>query len=65
MEKWIKWTNIKLKRHGKLLKNEKNMKLFLGLFFAVTQEPTRCGIVRAFDVCSNGLFPAPDLGNLY
>ena len=64
LEKWITQKNIKLKRHGKLLTNEKETKLFLGILFSVTQAPKKGGIVRAFDVCSDGLFPAPDLGNL-
>ena len=63
MEKWITWTKIKIKRHGKLLTNEKEMKLFLGILFAVTQASKKGGIVRAFDLCSDGFFPDPDLGN--
>ena len=62
MEKWITRTNIKLKRGGKLLTNDKQMELFLGIFFAVTQEPKKGGIMRAFYVCSDVLFPDPDLG---
>ena len=38
------------------------MKLSLGILFAVTQAPKKGGIMRSFDVCSDGLFPAPDLG---
>ena len=37
------------------------MKLFLGISFSVTQAPNKVGIVRAFDECSDGLFPAPNL----
>ena len=36
--------------------------IFLGIFFAVTQAPKKREIVRVFDVCSDGLFPDPDLG---
>ena len=61
--KLITWTNIKLNRYGKLFTNEKEMG-FLGIFFTITQAPNKGGIVRAFDVCSDVLFPAPDLGNL-
>ena len=55
------WTNSKLKSHGKLLTNEKEMKRILVIFFAVTQAPKKVGIKRAFDVCSDGLFPDPEL----
>ena len=34
--------------------------MFLGIFFSVTQEPNKGGIKHDFDVCSEGLFPAPD-----
>ena len=44
------------------MNNEKQMKLFLGIFFAVTQAPNNYGIKRAFDVFSDGLIPDPDLG---
>ena len=64
LEKWITWKNIKLNRHGKLLTNEKEMKLFLGILFAVTKAPNKGGIVRTFDVCSYGLIPAPELEKL-
>ena len=40
------------------------MKLILGIFFAVTQEPKKGRIMRAFDECSDGLFPAPELGKI-
>ena len=40
------------------------MKLFLGIFFDVTKAPKKGVIMRAFDVCSDGVFPAPDLGIL-
>ena len=39
------------------------MKLVLGVLFAVTQASKKGGIVREFHVCSDGLSPAPDLGN--
>ena len=39
------------------------MKLFLGILFAVTQSLKKGEIKRSFDVCSDGLFPDPDLGN--
>ena len=39
------------------------MKLFLGILFAVTQASKKGGIVRVFDLCSDGFFPDPDLGN--
>ena len=39
------------------------MKLFLGVLFSVAQSPKKGVIMRSFDVCSYGLFPAPDLGN--
>ena len=32
------------------------------MLFALTQAPKKGGIVCAFDVCSDGIFPAPDLG---
>ena len=35
---------------------------FLGILFAVTKGTNKGGIMRAFYVCSDGLFPAPDLG---
>ena len=38
-------------------------KFFLGIFFAVKRSPKKGGIVHAFDVCSDGLSPDPDLGN--
>ena len=31
------------------------------MFFDITQGPKKGDIVCAFDVCSDGLFPAPDL----
>ena len=34
----------------------------LGVFFSVKQAQNKSGIVRAFDVFSDGLFSAPDLG---
>ena len=40
------------------------MKKFLGIFFAVTQGTKKGETVCAFDVCSDGLFTAPDLGKL-
>ena len=40
------------------------MKLLLGIFFAIIQAPKKVGIKRAFGVCSDVLFTAPDLGNL-
>ena len=64
LEKRITWENIKLKSHGKLLNNEKEMKMFLVILFAVKQAPKKGGIVRAFDVCSDVLFTTNDLGNL-
>ena len=63
-ENWITWTNIKVKRHCKLLTNEKELKLVLGIFFAVTQKPKKGGIVREFDECSDGLFTNYELGEL-
>ena len=44
--------------------NEKEMKMFLSIFFAVTQLPKKGVIKHAFDVCSDGLSPAHDLVNL-
>ena len=37
------------------------MKQFLCILFAVTKAPKKVGIVRAFDVRSDSLFPATDL----
>ena len=60
--KWITWKNIKLKKDSKLLTNEKEMKFFLGILFYVTKAPNKGGIVNEFDVFSDGLFTAPELG---
>ena len=38
------------------------MKPFLGILFAVTKAPNKGWINIAFDVCSDGPFPDPDLG---
>ena len=56
------WKNITLKRDGKLLTNDKETELFLGVLFSFTQAPKKGGIVRTFDVFIDGIFPAPDLG---
>ena len=37
------------------------MKFCLGIFFAVTQATKKGGIKREFYVCSDRIFPAPDL----
>ena len=37
------------------------MIFFLGILFAVTQGPNKCVIVRAFDLCSDGIFTDSDL----
>ena len=42
--------------------NEKEMKFCLGILFVVTQATKKGGIRREFDVRSDGLFPATDLG---
>ena len=44
-----------------MLTNDKEM-IFLGICFGVTQAPKKGGINSAFDVCSDGLFPAHDMG---
>ena len=37
----------------------------LCIFFAVTQVRNKGVIVRVFGVCSDGLFPDPDMGFFY
>ena len=61
LEKWIRWTNIKLKMHGKLLTKENEMTLFLGTLCAITQVPKKVGIKSASYVCSYAFSSAPDL----
>ena len=40
-------------------------KCFLGIFFAVTQVRNKGVIVRVFGVCSDGLFPDPNMDFFY
>ena len=42
--------------------NEKEMKIFLGIFFAVTQVSKKLGIKSAFYECSDGFFLTPNRG---
>ena len=55
------WKNTKLNRDGKLLTNEKEMRLFLGIIFSVTKAPKKGVFVSEFNVCSDGIIPASDL----
>ena len=61
-ELWSRFTSKNLKNKGQKEIGVDEMKLFVGCMFACTQTRKVGGITKAFEIVSDGLFPAQDLG---